>query len=65
MDDLLPIGTILFNTRKKKVGTIVGYYKSHIINWYDVDSDDDFYWIPNEVIEVSEKESLLYRIKYG
>jgi len=62
---MLPIGTVLFNTEKKKVGTVVGYYESDPIHWYDVDSDDDFYWIPNEVIELSENESLLYRIKYG
>jgi len=61
---MLPIGTVLFNTEKKKVGTVVGYsYGGH---YYDIDGDDSFYWFPTETKELStEEEILFYKLKYG
>jgi hypothetical protein len=62
MDEMLPVGTILFHLKKKKVGTVIRHYKGI---WYDVDNDAQFFWHSNEVKEITEKEAFLYRIKYG
>lgn len=60
---MLPIGTILFSNSFKKIGTVVGYNFRN--TYYDVDSDDEFFWNPNDVKEISsEEEAMFYRLKY-
>jgi hypothetical protein len=63
MPDMLPIGTVLFNNKYKKMGMVIGY--SYEKNYYDIDSDDEWFWAPQDVELVPEKEALFYVIKHG
>lgn len=58
-----PIGTVLFNRKHKKAGMVLGF--SYEKNYYDVDSDDEWFWSPNDVEQVPEKDALVYILKHG
>jgi hypothetical protein len=62
MPDMLPIGTLLFHRQCKKIGTIVSY--SYGRAYYQVDSDNDFYWSPDDVDVINEEEALFLKLKY-
>jgi helix-turn-helix protein len=60
---MVSIGTVLYNKKRKKMGMVIGY--SWEKSYYDVDSDDEWFWAPQEVEIVPEKEALFYKLKYA
>jgi hypothetical protein len=65
MDKEIKVGTKLFNCRYNIVGIVNEIYDKGFdgVTWYGVDEDSEYFWVPDEIRIIDDKEFLARKLK--